>query len=229
MKNKKKLALISQFEEVNSYMEMNLEKWNGIDEIRRTYDEFVNKLKKIKDIQPELKHDISALKKELDDKRTHLLLKIFPVGNILEVYAEDHPIGKNSYGLVMGQKYIESLNRKDLLDHALSLYKRCDKIVLQYSGTAESLDQISQKKDIRRYGLNRLMLDELYSSAQQFQSSLDLRKDVNTYRKRTRKKMEGYILDNRKLLKNRLNKLMTVFSGTHPSFYNEYRKISSKN
>ena len=88
---------------------------------------------------------------------------------------------------------------------------------------------MSPISNINRYGLTNLMLDELYTSIQPFQSSLKLRKDVDIYRKKTGKKQEGHIRANRKLLEGRLNKLMTVFSGTHPSFYREYRKISSKN
>jgi hypothetical protein len=122
MRNKKRLAWIEIFKEVNSFMELNLEKWNSIDEIRRTYDLFINNLKKINELQPELKQEISGLKGELDGKRSVLLQKIFPVGNILEVYAQDHPAGKNSDVLLIGQKRVEELSDKALLDHALSLH-----------------------------------------------------------------------------------------------------------
>jgi len=229
MKNKKKQALISVFEEVNSFMELNLEKWNGIDAIRRTYDELVKNLKKIKELQPEINKDIEGLKEDLAGKRIQLLDKIFPLANILEVYAQDYPLGKNSYALLMDWKHVESLSERDLLDHALSLHKRCDKLLRQTGGSDENLDRISPMSNINRYGLTNLMLDELYTSTQQFQSTLKLRKDVDIYRKKTRKKLEGLIRANRELLKRRLDKLMTVFSGTHPSFYKEYRKVSSKN
>ena len=99
----------------------------------------------------------------------------------------------------------------------------------QASGGDKNLDSMSPMTDIKRYGLTNLMLDELYTSTQQFQSTLKLRKDVDVYRKKTGKKQTGIIRTNQKLLESRLDKLMTVFSGTHPSFYGEYSKISSKN
>lgn len=228
MKNTKRLTRIRNFKEVNAFMEQNLEKWNSIDEIRRTYDVFMNNLKKINDLQPELKQEVKGLKEELQGKREELFKKIFPIGNILEVYAQDHSVGKNSESLLIGQKRLKALADNDLLHHALSLHKRCDRF-LQHSIGAEPLDRISPNKDIKRYGLTRFMLDDLYSVSQQFQSTLKLRKDVQTYRKRTRQKMDGLIKANRQLLANRLDKLMSVFSGTHPSFYGEYRKIRSKN
>jgi hypothetical protein len=228
MKNTKRQTRIRKFKEINVFMEQNLEKWNSIDEIRRTYDVFVNNLKKINDLQPELKQEVKGLTEELEAKREVLLKKIFPIGNILEVYAQDHSVGKNSESLLIGQKRLEVLSNKDLLHYALNLHKRCDRF-LQHSIGTEPLDRISPNNDIKRYGLTRYMLDDLYSVSQQFQSTLKLRKDVQTYRKRTRQKVDGLISTNRQLLANRLDKLMSVFSGTHPSFYGEYRRIRSKN
>jgi hypothetical protein len=273
MKKKKSKAWIKVFEEVNAFMEQHLDKWNTIAEIRKTYDEFVNNLKKLKDLQPELERDITPLRQELADKRDTLSGKLLPVGNILEVYAEDHRIGKKARLLISGQKKLESCSDNKLLDHANRFHKITDKYIqraLNDSGSAQnlpvegeplqddsvesppgkkspsevrsmeqiepgedspskvrSMEQTEPGKDITRYGLTLEMLDELYSAKQQFQSTLRLHDDVISYRKKTQKKKDGLIRANRKLLKNRLNKLMTVFSGTHPSFYKEYSSISS--
>ena len=256
-------------------MEGHLDKWNTIAEIRKTYDEFVNNLKKLKDLQPELERDITPLRQELADKRDTLAGKLLPVGNILEVYAEDHRIGKKARLLIAGQKKLESCSDNKLLDHANRLHKITDKYMqraLNESGSAQnhpgesepvqggpegsppgngspdedrsmeqiesgmkntgedrSMEQKEPRKDIKRYGLTLEMLDELYAAKQQFQSTLILHDDVISYRKKTQKKKDGLIRANRKLLKNRLNKLLTVFSGTHPSFYKEYSSISRNN
>ena len=219
MKNNKSLSRIAMFEEINSFMESNLEKWNSIEEIRRTYDEFINNLKKIKELQPELERDLSPVRKELQERRDLLLQKIFPVGNILEVYAEDYKPGKKARSLIISQKKIESIGNKELLDHA----ERLSKLINKYMHRTEDAEQ-----DIKRYGLTQSMLDGLHSTGQQFLSSIQLRQDVESYRNRTRKKRDVLITANLKLLKKRLNKLMTVFSGTHPSFYQEYNLISNK-
>ena len=222
MKNKKRQAWIKVFEEVNSFMEGNLDKWNTIEEIRRTYDEFINNLKKLKDLHPELEHDLTPVKLELAEKRNLLIQKLFPVGNILEVYAEDHHLGKTGLSLVIGKKQVESFSNQDLLDHATRLHKLIDKYMHRPMDENESVKQVSPGQDIKRYGLTQSMMDELNGAGHQFQSALYLRKDMTTYRKKAKKKVEGLIASNRDLLKNRLNKLMSVFSGTHPSFYTEY-------
>jgi len=228
MKNKKSLSRIAQFEEINSFMERNLEKWNSIEEIRRTYDEFVNNLKKIKELQPELERDLSPVRKELQDRRDLLLQKIFPIGNILEVYAEDHRPGKKAKSLIINHKKLESLGNRELLVHAERLSKLINKHMHRTENADNPTGRIPPGQDIKRYGLTQSMLDELHSTGQQFLSSIQLREDVESYRNKTRKKRDVLIAANRKLLKKRLNKLMTVFSGTHPSFYQEYNSISLK-
>ena len=75
MKNRKRSAWIQAFEEVNNFMELNLDKWKHIEEIRRSYDDFISNLKKIRDIKPELEKDLSPVKSELQGKRDILVQK----------------------------------------------------------------------------------------------------------------------------------------------------------
>jgi hypothetical protein len=219
MKNKKTLSRIKLFEEIVSFMENNLDKWNSIEEIRRTYDEFTHNLKKLKDLQPELERDLAPVLNELGDKRELLMQRLFPVGNILEVYAEDHKMGKKSISLLKSSKKLDSISNKDLLSHYSLLRQVIDKYLHKVEGDGQ---------DIRQYGLTDLIMDDLHSAGNQYESALYLHKDVISYRKKVRKKMGILILANSKLLKNRLNKLMTVFSGTHPTFYQEYSRIRSE-
>ncbi|HEC43206.1 MAG TPA: hypothetical protein ENI20_10295 [Bacteroides sp.] len=228
MKNKKKLSRIKLFEEIVSFMENNLDKWNSIEEIRRTYDEFTHNLKKLKDLQPELERDLAPVLSELGDKRELLMQRLFPVGNILEVYAEDHKMGKKSISLLKSSKKLDSLSNKKLLSHATRLYRLIDKYMHQVEGAHEKDGQINPGQDIKRYGLAGSMMDDLNTANHQYQSALHLRKDVFVYRKKVNKKMDGLLTANWKLLTSRLNKLMTVFSGTHPTFYREYKRISTQ-
>jgi hypothetical protein len=249
MKEAKSRKWLDIFDQVNAFMEGSLEKWNTIQEIRRTYDDFIKNLKKLKDLQPELDKDISAVKKKTADSRDRLLEKLFPVGNVLEVYAEDHRLGKKARSLLPGRENINSASHRKLLDHALRLHRQTDKYMhrtVNQAGSGENKSgsgqdtgqnesepgpdaaKIEPGHDIKRYGLTSGMLEELHSAIQEFQSILKLHDDVLKYRKQTTRKFEKLIRANRNLLKNRLNKLMSVFSGTHPTFYREYREIARK-
>ncbi|MFC2116673.1 hypothetical protein ACFLTU_09360 [Bacteroidota bacterium] len=228
MKKTKRQKWIELFQDLNLLMEDNIEKWSSIEYIRLCYDEFISNLKKLKDLQPELEKDISAVKMELAENRKILVQKIFPLANILEVYAEDQQLGKKASALILDQKRLEKTSHKNLFNYANRIYRQIDKYVHRTEIEDDSPVQVSPGQDIERYGLTPSMMDELNSAIHQFQSAMKLRKDVLSYREKTQKKSDDLIRCNRKLLKSRLNKLMTVFSGTHPSFYQEYVSVIRK-
>ncbi len=199
---------ITMFRQVNMLMEANLEKWKAIDKIRKTYDEFVNHLKNIMDLQPDLEKDLEPLKAEWEQKRKILVSKAFPVGNILIVYAEDHN-RKQKFLAGMSWNKMNSLKYKDLLKSALSIQK-----------TAAS----HSKEKLEGYGLTSSMIEELDDAVKQCTYAFKMRSDILSNRKKTRKKSRKHFKAVQTLLNDRLDKLMTVFSGTHPSFYQEYLK-----
>ena len=250
------------FEQVQEFMERNLEKWNPVNEIRRTYDDFIYNLKKIKELQPELEQDITGEKEDLSGDRDLLMRRLTPVGNILEVYAQDQRIGEKARKLVAEWKKIDSLGPHRILDHSQGVFKLMDK----YLSDAGDMDQLTEEaslenaedgssetdtgwtgilndepayvsslfeaestEDIRRYGLTREMLQELYIAIQQYRSTLKSRDEVIGQLKKLRKKRDGLVRANRKLLKKRLNKLMSVFSGPDPSFWQEYSELAGRN
>jgi len=227
MKKQKSLALINVFQEINAFMEINLDKWNTIDEIRRNYDEFVSSLKKIQELQPELAKDLEPVELELAEKREILVQKLFPVSNVFEVYAVDHPIGKKGKSILVSQKRLESYKNKEFLEYALRVHKYLHRFLLKDETEQDATQENSAGLDIQKYGLSQSLLDDLYTASQQFMSARKLHNDLIKYRNSVRQKSDKLIKANRNILKNRLNKLMTVFSGTHPSFYKEYRKIST--
>ncbi|MCK4750024.1 MAG: hypothetical protein KAT15_23375 [Bacteroidales bacterium] len=226
MKKQKSQAWIKVFHEINAYMESNLDKWNTIDEIRRTYDEFISNFKKLKDLQPELEKDLNPVEEDLADKREILHRKLFPVSNVFEVYAVDHPVGKKGKAVLVARKRLESYKNKDFLKHITRVHKLLNKYMHQDETELDDKKEIQAGPDIKNYGLSQAMLDELYTAGHEFQSARKLHTDVINYRKTVRQRSDELIRTNRTLLKNRLNKLMTVFSGTHPSFYKEYSSIS---
>ncbi len=69
MKSKNRSAWILQFQEINKLMEDQLEKWNSIAEIRKTYDEFVRNLKKLIDLQPDLEKSLVPVQDDLKAKQ----------------------------------------------------------------------------------------------------------------------------------------------------------------
>ena len=199
------------FQQVNTLMETHLEKWKNIDEIRKAYDEFISHHKKFRDLQPDLEIDLGPVNKEWEQKRKVLISKIFPIGNILLVYADDH--GKKadpSLGMSWGE--MKGMKNKRLMKTARKISKKAGK----YSPA-----------ELESYGLTADMITSLEEALRECDHTYRLYEDMRTNRKKTLKKSELHFRAMRKLLDKRLDKLMTVFSGTHPSFYEEYLQIKS--
>jgi hypothetical protein len=192
-------------------MEENLDSWNHIGEIRRSYDDFVKNLKRLREVKKDLLRDLSPFRTSLIEKRRQLLQKLSPLTNVLAVYIQDHPSGKKIETMVQQRHQLKEYGHTSLLKYAKKLFK----LLRKRLGGAQ----------IRRYGLTEDMIRDLGGSIHEFESSLKLKSDLFSAQEKTIGRAEKLIRNNRKLLKRRLDQLLTVFSGTHPGFYNTYREL----
>ena len=216
MKNEKRMAFILHFQEINKLMEDQLEKWHSITEIRKTYDEFIKNLKKLKDIQPDLEKNLDPVQDELKEKREHLIEKIFPVTNILAVYVSDKKMKKGTRSMIISKEELNKLKKVKLLDLASRMLKATEKYFP---------DPGQEDSELSRYGITAVLLDEFSTALTKYAYALQLNKDLLRNRSKSRKTSNRLLKANRETLNKRLDRLMTVFSVTHPSFYQDYVSI----
>ena len=216
MKNEKRMAWILQFQEISKLMEDQLEKWHSITEIRKTYDEFIKNLKKLKDLQPDLEKNLGPVQDELKEKQENLIGKFFPVANILAVYGSDNKLKKGVRSIIISQDELNKMKKGKLLDLAGRMLKTTEKFFP---------DQEQAESELSQYGLTAIMVDEFSTALTKYAYALQLNKDLLRNRTKSKKTSNRLLKDNCKLLEKRLDRLMTVFSITHPSFYQDYANI----
>jgi tetratricopeptide (TPR) repeat protein len=216
MKNEKRMAWILQFQEINKLMEDQLEKWHSIAEIRKTYDEFIKNLKKLKDLQPDLEKNLDPVQDELKEKSENLIGKIFPLTNILAVYINDKKLKKGTRSMIISKDELDKLKKAKLLDLASRILETTEKYLP---------DPDMEDHDLFRYGITAIMMDEFSSALTKYAYALQLNKDLLNNRSKSRKTSNRLLKVNREILNKRLDRLMTVFSVTHPSFYQDYASI----
>ncbi len=216
MKNEKRMAWILQFQEISKLMEDQLEKWHSITEIRKTYDEFIKNLKKLKDLQPDLEKNLGPVQDELKEKQENLIGKFFPVANILAVYGSDNKLKKGVRSIIISQDELNKMKKGKLLDLAGRMLKTTEKFFP---------DQEQAESELSQYGLTAIMVDEFSTALTKYAYALQLNKDLLRNRSKSKKTSNRLLKDNCKLLEKRLDRLMTVFSITHPSFYQDYANI----
>lgn len=197
-------------------MEDHLEKWQSITEIRKTYDEFIRNLKKLKDLQPDLEKNLAPVRDELKEKREHLIGKIFPISNILAVYISDKNLKKETRSLIISMEELNKLKKTKLLDLAARLLNITEKFLP---------DPDQEVHELFCYGLTADMVDEFSTALTKYAYALQLNKDLLHNRSKSRKTSNQLLKANLKILNKRLDRLMTVFSVTHPSFYQDYASI----
>jgi hypothetical protein len=216
MRNEKRSAWILQFQDLNKLMEDQLEKWNSIAEIRKTYDEFIKNLKKLKDLQPDLEKSLGPVQDDLNAKQEQLIGKIFPVANILAVYGSDNKLKKTVRNMIVSQEELNKMKKVKLLDLAGRMLKTTEKFFP---------DAEQAESELSRYGLTAVMVDEFSTALTKYAYALQLSKDLLRNRNRSKKISNRLLKANREMLEKRLDRLMTVFSVTHPSFYQNYNNI----
>ncbi len=216
MKNEKRMAWILQFQEINKLMEDQLEKWHSIAEIRKTYDEFIKNLKKLKDLQPDLEKNLDPVQDELKEKHENLIGKIFPLTNILAVYINDKKLKKGTRSMIISKDELDKLKKAKLLDLASRILETTEKYLP---------DPDMEDHDLFRYGITTIMVDEFSSALTKYAYALQLNKDLFNNRSKSRKTSNRLMKVNLEILDKRLDRLMTVFSVTHPSFYQDYASI----
>ena len=216
MKNEKRMAWILHFQEINKLMEDQLEKWHSITEIRKTYDEFIKNLKKLKDLQPDLEKNLDPIQDEFGEKLEQLIGKIFPITNILAVYVSDKKLKKGIRSMIISREELNKLKKAKLLDLAGQMLKTTEK----YLPDPDQADS-----ELSRYGLTPIMVDEFSTALTKYAYALQLNKDLLRNRGKSRKTSNRLLKANRKMLEKRLDRLMTVYSVTHPSFYQNYTSI----
>ncbi len=197
-------------------MEEQLEKWNSISQIRKAYDEFIRNLKKLKDLQPDLEKNLEPVQDELKAKQERLIEKLFPVANILLVYGADNKIKKPLRNMIISQEELARMKKEKLLDLSGKMLNITDKYFP---------DPEQSESELSAYGLTPAMVDEFSQALTKYAYALQLNKDLLRNRSKSKKTSNRLLKANREILEKRLDRLMTVFSVTHPSFYQEYVNI----
>jgi len=188
MKNEKSMAWILQFQEINKLMEAQLEKWHSITEIRKTYDEFIKNLKKLKDLQPDLEKNLDPVQDELKEKRENVIVKIFPLTNILAVYITDNKLKNGTRSMIFSKDELDKLKKAKLLDLASRVLKTAEKYLP---------DPDMEYHDLFSYGITATMLDEFSSALTKYAYAMQLNKDLLNNRSKSRKTSNRLLKANR--------------------------------
>ncbi len=226
MTTKQSIAL-KMYLKVRDVFEENLTKWADASEIKSSCEDFNSNTDKIIELENEFKKDISSFTVAKAAKREKLVNTAVPILNVLQVYAYD--IKDDSLAKKINYSRNKLTKMKDL-----ALVDKCKfawKITKQLYGKSLTMGNESAKKDkkalansvnIKGYGVNGQMIDNLEVANKEFIDATLALKDAISYKNKCAKKITDKVKSNDKILRNRLDKLLTLFELTDQNFYKSY-------
>ncbi len=224
MKNKENRKL-NMYLNVNEILEKNIDTWGKIPELKNAYNDFVDNVKKITGLKKEQEKDTKSIRKLKENTRINLIDKLFPVKNILEVYAYDRKKTKPIKNANISRNKL--LKNKDslLIDTSKSIWKKAEKLYSQSVLPVEKVKSNSKKyKDLTKYGLSDKILDELDKARKEFSEVRLKYKNQLSDKKMCTKKINSLLKQTNRLLKKKIDKLMVLVERENPQFFKKYKE-----
>jgi hypothetical protein len=225
----KQTSKLKMYMEISGLMEKNLNKWSNVIEIKNTYEDFLNNNDKIIELKADHDKDISPVISSKAAKREELINKAVPIANVLQVYAYDANDKDLSKSVNFSRNKLTKSKDSELIDKCNIIWKTAKKLYGKSLSSAEEVINSNKKArqaspNISGYGLSGQMIDELEEANKAFIDAILELKDAISHKNKCAKKVNEHIKTNDKLLRNKLDRLMTLFETSEPGFYQDYKK-----
>lgn len=226
MKNKQ-IKKLKMYLAVSGVVEKNINKINEVAALKNTYEEFITNNDEIIKLKAENEKSTTAVVDKKSKKREYLVNQTVPICNILQVYAMDANDAKLGKKINYSRNKLTKSTDSELINKSNKVWKTAKQI---YGNSLEGVDNLTSKSkkvqpsaNINSYGLTGELIDKLENANKEFVESVLTLKDAIAYKNKCAKKITEFVKANDKLLRNKMDRLMTLFELSDKSFYQEYK------
>lgn len=225
MKTKQKFKL-KMYNAVTGIMNENNSIWAEVEKLKTSFETFELNTNLLNELKAEHEKDLQPLVELKAEKRIGLIKLTVPVVNIILAFAHD----EDDKDLL--KKFNFSRNKlaksKDLIliENCKTVFKTAGKLVNKSVHAAEQVDSKLKEDAINifSYGLSNKLMTDLELAVKDFiDSHLNLRNALEAKNKCI-KKITEVMKENDKLLRNKLDLIITIYKNTQTEFYVEYCK-----
>lgn len=218
--NSKQISKLNMYNTVFGVMNDHKEIWSGVFQMKHVFDKFSKNVSRLSAFKTSQEKDLQPLLEAVLEKRESLIVAVNPVTNILLAHANDIKKKEFIKNLKLSKKKIAKSNDLDLIENCKIIYKSAKKLYKKYVAETEKTD--NKSVSIGDYGLNEKMIIDLKVATKEFVGSqLALQKAIQN-----NDLMGGEIASilkkSDKMLKNKLDLLITIFETSYPEFYKTY-------
>jgi len=219
--------------QVISVISRNSEVWNKVSKFQNAVDQLNTNQEKLVELQSLLNKDISAIEKIINNSRKELEERTMSVVRIMQVFAHDKKKKKLQSQLYhLNTEYIENCLDLELIKISKKIWLMANKFggyaITFVSKIKAALNPDNLKaanKFEKEFGLGSDMIKNLEESILsfikamlQYKSEMDEKGKVVVKMKKVNKKIK-------KLLSNKIDRLVLMFENENPGFYKEYHEL----
>ena len=222
MKNKQ-IARLNMYIALENLMNKNEKTWENVKELGKALKKFSSNISELKELKDGTEIDLSEFENKMEKSRKALIKEAGPVINILKVYSKDIKDKSLQKKLNSIKKGYNDLKDSKLIDYCKTVWKDARKLYNKaLSGSEKSKLKIQQDNSILNYGLSGKMIDNLEEEQSNFETSFNMMVEARQKKSRAMMQIEAFCRKNQRILKNKVDLLVSIFENENPDFLKNY-------
>lgn len=213
-------AKLKMHQAVLDVMNGNEEIWGVVPQLKTVMEVFSENVKTVDGLIAEQEKDKKTLLDDKPEKRKELIDLTLPVLNVLLAYGHDAKDKKLLKKLNFSRNKITKLKDLDLIENCKFVYKTARKFYKKSQEAKEA--EAENTNDILSYGLNDKMLEDIKIAEKAFIKSLSGFNAGLKNRNLVGKQIISKLKENDKLLRNKIDLLVSIFEKSNSELYNKY-------
>jgi len=216
---------LDMFNALTAVMESNKKIWSRVKEIEKSYKTFLDGNHKLNILKEDHEKSLEQLIDKKAKARKELILESVPIANVIIAFSLENKHKELEKKCNFSKKELKKAKDLDLVEHSKTIWREAKKLYNKSIATSES----SKSKDkangfnIHNYGLTGQMIDKLEIANVAFiEAHLEL-KDAILNKKKCGQKIASLIKIGNRILKNKLDLLMSLFKTSDTAFYKKYQ------
>lgn len=194
--------------------------WTGVFQLKNVFEKFSENLSRLTVLKTNQEMDLQPLLDVASEKREYLIVLVNPVANIVLAYANDCKKKVLIKKLKLSKNKLTKLNDLDLIENCNIVYKIAKKL---YKKSILDTEKSENKNvSIVDYGLSEKMIVDLNAAKKDFVRSLLALHEARQNKDLMGKQISSVLKKNERLLKNKIDLLLTIFATSNPEFYKTY-------
>ena len=219
--------------QVISILSLNAEIWKKVSKFQEAVDRLISNQEKLVELQALLNKDITVIENAKNERRKELEDSTITVVRIMQVFAHDKKKGKLQRKLFhLTYEFVENCMDLELIDISKEIWLIANKFG-GYALTFESKIKAAlnpengkaTSKFEKEFGLNPGMIKNLEEAILSFINAMIPYNKEMAGKAKVAIKMKEINKKTKKLLSNKIDRLVLMFENENPGFYKEYHEL----